>query len=287
MTNLPTSWKIAKLTVDNGDFASGVVSSTAGRLSTLLSLQPLITKDFTSLQNPDIKDVQQLAKKLDKFKDQSIDDVKIYVNGTRPFDMMKRVWKNPRNGILGKLIGTISVPKSYISTALTRGDSYNPYSNTVHLFSKNPSTLLHELGHAEDFNSNDVPDTLLKREWNGLKRTAYGAGAYPIQPITSVIEFRAWQNARKRIKAIIKRFPKEKKLHEKLIDSYFRSMPGFFGSYVGNAIMPGLGSYAGSLGGSMIPTKHFREQLLKEIEEEKKTNKKKPAKQKEDKDGIR
>jgi hypothetical protein len=238
-------------------------------IAALLSLQPLITKDLTPLQNPEQSEVESLAERINKFKEKSLDDVKIYINGTRPFDMLKRIWKNPRNGVAGKLLGTVSVPVDYLTTALMRSNSYNPYSNTVHLFSKNPSVLLHELGHAEDFNSADIPDTLLGKEWNGLKRTAYGAAAYPIQPITSLIEYKAWQNARNKIKAIIKRFPKEKKLHEQLIDSYYRSMPGFFGSYIGSAVAPGIGSYVGSVGGSMIPTKRFKEQLIREIENEK------------------
>jgi hypothetical protein len=267
---LPTSWKIAEIDVDDGDFTSGIVSSTVGRAVPLMTLQPLITKDFSSLRNINRDEVEALIKKVNRLRNPSLDGVKVYVGGSRPVDMLKRVWTNPRNGALGKLIGTASVPVTYVNSAIRRSESYNPYSNTVQAFSQNPSALLHELGHAEDFNSEEIPETTLGKEWNGLKRTAYGAGMYPVQPITSYIEYKAWQNARKTIKKIIHQFPYDKALHDRLIDSYYRSMPGFFGSYVGNAVLPGTGNIAGALGASMIPMKLFKQQLLNEITEERK-----------------
>jgi hypothetical protein len=271
---LPLSWKLAEIEVDDGDFASGIVSSTVGRAVPVMTLQPLITKDFSSLRNIGKNEVEALVKKINKLHNRSLDGVKVYVGGSRPVDMLKRVWTNPRNGVFGKLIGTASVPATYVRSSITRGDSYNPYSNTVQTFSKNPSALLHELGHAEDFNSEEVPETTAGKEWNGLKRTVYGAGMYPVQPLTSYIEYKAWQNARKTIKKVIHRFPHDKELHNRLIDSYYRSMPGFFGSYLGNAVSPGMGSIAGSVGASMIPMDMFKRQLLAEIAEERKQLKK-------------
>jgi hypothetical protein len=51
------------------------------------------------------------------------------------------------------------------------GDHYNPFTNTIHLYSDVPAVALHEAGHAKDF---------ARRKWKGTYAAVY---ALPVVPL--------------------------------------------------------------------------------------------------------
>lgn len=88
--------------------------------------------------------------------------VKVRINQFAPVGEMKRIFANHEVGLLYRLI---AVPFSLLTSATGRllaglifSDYYDPFSNTVHVFSDDTAIALHELGHAKDFS---------KQKWKG------------------------------------------------------------------------------------------------------------------------
>lgn len=90
-----------------------------------------------------------------------LDDVKVRINQYSPGAEFKRMRRN-RNigagwryttGILAWLYYTI------LPGRIFGGDSYNPYSDTISLYSNIRAVALHEGGHAKDFRQRTYPGT--------------------------------------------------------------------------------------------------------------------------------
>lgn len=85
--------------------------------------------------------------------DNDLRNVQVLINTYKPGNQWRRLFKN-RTVAPGwrYTLGILSVA-SY--TALPGrffgGDAYNPYTNTIYLYSDNPAIALHEAGHAKDF----------------------------------------------------------------------------------------------------------------------------------------
>lgn len=90
-------------------------------------------------------------------------DVKVRFNQYAPLDEFRRMWRNPRVhpaakytvGLVSWLIYTL-VPDRLFA-GLLGGDAYNPYSNTIYIYSDLPSVVVHEAGHAKDFSMRHRP----------------------------------------------------------------------------------------------------------------------------------
>ena len=89
--------------------------------------------------------------------DNNLHNVKVHLNDYAPGDEWRRLAKNRSvGGVWRFTLGAISVvyytilPDRFFA-GLTGGDSYNPYTNTVHLYSDHPAIALHEASHAKDF----------------------------------------------------------------------------------------------------------------------------------------
>jgi hypothetical protein len=93
-----------------------------------------------------------------------LQNVKVRLNQYSPGAEFRRLFHNRAiNGFWRYTIGILSV--SYYTILPGRffgGDNYNPYTNTLNIYSDDPAILLHEGGHAKDFAG---------REWKGV----YGA----------------------------------------------------------------------------------------------------------------
>ncbi len=90
------------------------------------------------------------AKRLPAFEDT------IYrLNQYAPFEDLRALVKNRHVAWPYRVL--IGLPVTLLSDVLLPGrvfpwgDYYNPYTNTVHLYSDNPTIALHEAGHAYDF----------------------------------------------------------------------------------------------------------------------------------------
>lgn len=198
--------------------------------------------------------LKSLAHIMAKADPQALGDHQVYLGGPRFFRELKRTLTNPRTSVLGKTLGTASLPISYLSTALTRGNAYNPFSNSTYLYGDSPAFLSHELGHALDFNSASVPQyapdkskilTWLRRQGSGLKRDLYTvAGA--LSPVRLLQEASANQRSERALRSALGDKPGElnKILHERQ-----KVLPAGYGSYVGKALGGPVGATVGVLGG--------------------------------------
>jgi len=83
----------------------------------------------------------------------NLTDVKIRINEYDPLGEFSRLFKNKKVGwgwrytvgLLGCAFYTIFPGRVF------GGDNYNPYTDTINVYSNHPSVLLHEAGHARDF----------------------------------------------------------------------------------------------------------------------------------------
>ncbi len=93
--------------------------------------------------------------------DNDLRNVKVRLNDYAPGNEWRRLVRNKSvGGIWRFTLGAISVsfytilPDRFFA-GLTGGDSYNPYTNTIHLYSDHPAIALHEAAHAKDFAGED------------------------------------------------------------------------------------------------------------------------------------
>lgn len=92
--------------------------------------------------------------------------VKVRLNQYNPGDDWRRLVANKSVGAGWRYtLGTLSVAgETILPGRLFGGDHYNPFTNTVHVFSNVPAIAIHEGGHAKDF---------AVRRWKGTYAAAY------------------------------------------------------------------------------------------------------------------
>ena len=91
--------------------------------------------------------------------DNDLGQVKVRINQYAPHRDWSRLFRNKRVGwgwrytigVFAELYHTI------IPGRLIGGDYYDPYTDTIHIFSDVPAVVLHEGGHAKDFAESDHP----------------------------------------------------------------------------------------------------------------------------------
>ena len=93
-------------------------------------------------------------------------NVQVIVNGYYPGNQWKRLFKNKTVGGgwrytigIASVIGYTILPGRFFG-----GDAYNPFTNTVYLYSNEPVIALHEAGHSKDFG---------RREYKGTHAALY------------------------------------------------------------------------------------------------------------------
>jgi hypothetical protein len=106
--------------------------------------------------NHDIsKETEEILKQY--LADNGLHNVKVHLNDYAPGGQWRRLVKNRSVGgfwrytfgVLSVTIYTI-LPERFFA-GLIGGDSYNPFTNTIHLYSDHPAVVLHEAAHAKDF----------------------------------------------------------------------------------------------------------------------------------------
>ena len=150
------------------------VASTLGRFNTL-PVAALVGQERIGdwLRDPEEQMLHDLRKDLRK--DKRIHNTEIQVGHANPLRLLQRVWKNPHSTILDKTMGTMLSPLSALSSNLTRGNAYDPLSDSIMLYSNIPEIAKHELGHARDFNQ--------KSPWH---RSAYTWGKMMEAPLSPI-----------------------------------------------------------------------------------------------------
>ena len=98
--------------------------------------------------------------------DNELSTVKVRLNQYRPLDDWKRLAANKSVGVGWRYtFGAVIVLGETIFPGRVFGcDHYNPYSNTIHLYSNVPALALHEAGHAKDY---------ARRKWKGTYAAVY------------------------------------------------------------------------------------------------------------------
>lgn len=267
-------WKLGreKISIDvaRGGLPAMALASTLGHLGsfpggTILSRRTHVNPtDWTGAEGitdpePAPEDtraqkMKQLAQTMAKADPQALSDHQVYLGGPRFFRELKRTLTNPRTSIAGKALGTLALPAHYFSTALTRGSSYNPFSNSTYLYGDSPAVLSHELGHALDFNASKVPQyepgknkllTWLHRQGKGLGRDLYTL-AGPIPGVNLLHEANANQRSERALRKVLG--DKPGKLNE-ILHERQKVLPAGYGSYVGNTLAGPGGALAGLIGG--------------------------------------
>ena len=91
--------------------------------------------------------------------DNQLETVRVRLNAYDPIDDFRRLFTNQEVALPLRLI---NIPFALIDPFLGRfiggiiiSDFYDPFSNTVYVYSDDPAIALHELGHAKDFAKQD------------------------------------------------------------------------------------------------------------------------------------
>lgn len=99
--------------------------------------------------------------------------VKVRLNQYHPGDDWKRLVANKSVGAGWRYtLGTLSVlGETILPGRIFGGDHFNPYTNTIHVYSDIPAIAIHEAGHSKDF---------AQRTWKGTYAAAY---LLPVVPL--------------------------------------------------------------------------------------------------------
>ena len=103
----------------------------------------------------------------------ALSTVKVRINQYHPGDDWRRLVANKSVGPGWRYtLGTLSVvAETLVPGRVFGGDHYNPFTNTVHLYSDIPAIAIHEAGHAKDFAG---------RRWKGTYAAAYLIPGVPL-----------------------------------------------------------------------------------------------------------
>ena len=94
-------------------------------------------------------------------KENDLRDVKLLINRYDPKNQWKRLVRNDKVSPLYRYtFGLVAnIGYTILPGRLFGGDHYNPYTNTINLYSDIPAIALHEGAHAKDTNSRKYPGT--------------------------------------------------------------------------------------------------------------------------------
>lgn len=169
---------------------------------------------------------QEIREYLDR---NELREVKVRLNEYAPFSEFSRLTKNRGVGAGWRYtLGLISwVFYTILPGRILGGDAYNPYTNSIYLYSDLPPVGLHEGGHAKD---------IAGRNWKGSRAALY---ILPVAPL--FIEARATNDALS--------YSKEK--DPRLLESGYKLLYPAYGTYVGSTALgsvPVVGPVAGAIG---------------------------------------
>ena len=163
-------------------------------------------------------------------QDNQLSTVKVRLNQYRPLDDWGRLRANKSVGAGWRYtFGAISVLGEMIFPGRVFGkDHFNPFTNTIHLYSNVPALALHEAGHSKDY---------ARRTWKGTYAAIY---LLPFAPLSQ--EAIATNDALSYV-AANRDLEAQQEAYEILYPAY--------GTYVGNAISGPVpqGYFIGLIGG--------------------------------------
>lgn len=169
--------------------------------------------------------------------DNELDQVKVRLNQYAPLDEWRRLTRNDAVGAPWRYsLGTLSVAGDAIFPGRFWGGShYNPFTNSIHLYSDLSAEALHEGGHAKDF---------ARRKYKGPY-----AAAYAILPGVPL-----WHEAVATNDALS--YLNDRGTYEEQRDAYELLYPAY-GTYLGGAVgdwvgPPGVAYFSGVIGAHVL-----------------------------------
>ena len=132
-------------------------------LGNLLSLpSKLILLNWKVDNHAISEETEQVLVDYLNYRPEDLQDLKIRLNQWTPFHDLGRLWSNKKVAWPYRLLMGLPVTLVFevlLPGRLLGGDHYNPYTNTIHLYSDLPPISIHEAGHAYDFASQRLPGT--------------------------------------------------------------------------------------------------------------------------------
>lgn len=181
------------------------------------------------------KTIQVIEKYVDD-NPEDMRDTKIRINQFAPVGEFKRLIKNKKVEWWWRIFPGIPTTMLSLAGRVVGGDHYNPYTDTINIYSDVPAVTLHEAGHAVDFSEHAEKGT---------------AGIYALgrmlMPVTLHQEHAASEKAINYLKDTKDR-EGEKEAYKSLYPAY--------GTYVGGAVGIPFASVAGAAVGhvaSIVP----------------------------------
>lgn len=169
---------------------------------------------------------------LDRYiKANGLGDMKVRVNQYDPKGEWRRLRANKKVGAGWRYtLGVLSwVGYTILPGRVIGGDSYNPFTHTINLYSDIPVIALHEGGHGKDF--------------RGRKYTGTHAAAYILPFAPLYYEARASKD--------VFRFLRDTGQDEQYVKAHKTLAPAY-GTYVGGATGEPLGAIVGAIGGQIV-----------------------------------
>jgi len=208
------------------------ISGILGRSSSPLLALAFLTTDPLR-KGTTAGDVENLLKNTNFATDTlGGEKLKVYANKTQTLDQLKKIWKRKDLNPVFKTLGSLTMPYDNLMASLTRADHYNPASHTVTTFTRNPTILAHELGHATDWAKRKNPGVY------ALSRFIPGMAPYQ--------EMKANMIAAKQLEALEQRWTKKfgPELANKLKNQFNRMLSSNISNYtaaeVAKYLMPGV-----------------------------------------------
>jgi len=122
------------------------IGNITGLLTKVLLLNPKMENHHIS------PETEQVIKKYIEDKPEEMKDTKVRLNQFAPGGEFKRLVKNKKIKWWWRIFPGIPTTVLSLGGRLFGGDHYNPYTDTINIYSDVPAVLLHEAGHAVDFN---------------------------------------------------------------------------------------------------------------------------------------
>ncbi|MCB1175586.1 MAG: hypothetical protein KDK39_18570 [Leptospiraceae bacterium] len=229
---LPVTRQVADFNAENPQFESGepywILDAPGHYFFSLLS--KLILWNW-KMNNHDISEETKLYLQ-DYIRANRLQNVKVRFNMYDPADEWHRLTNNPdvhwlaryTVGVLNWVIYTILPERLF--AGLFGGDHYNPYTNSINIYTDLPAVVLHEGGHAKDISMR-------------LDKTGYAlVYALPLAPLYH--EARASEDAFHYIAERKKEQQLQREAYEQLAPAYATYIGGqLFDSYGFIMVIPG------------------------------------------------
>ena len=145
------------------------------------------------------EDHEAVVRDLERKYPEELRHTAVRLGGSHTWDDLKRIWRNPRVGLLMRMLGTVYTPFRNLSGDLFRDNRYNPFADTVTVYGNVPAITAHELGRAVDFNRRRFEAPIFDRAARSAYHLGLGlsqSGPVPLpSPLPTLAEIRAASRA--------------------------------------------------------------------------------------------